>query len=108
MKSELTAAIESGDEQACVLLLKGQDERARRELYPAIARKVEEIDSALKNFSDPSRPQLLQDYTVARLAMLGAARLGELKELPVAIQWRSSTRHFDGQATELAGRMGRI
>jgi hypothetical protein len=80
MKSGLRAAIDSGDEQACVLLLKGQDERARRELHPEIAMKVEELDSALKDFSHPSRTQLYRSYMVARLAMLGSATLGELKK----------------------------
>jgi hypothetical protein len=85
MKDELTAAIESGDEQACVLLLNNLNERARRELYPAIAQKVDDIDSALKNYSDPARPQLYRKYRVARLAMLGTATLGELKKISL---WR--------------------
>ena len=80
MKDKLSAAIEAADEQACVRLLKGQDEKARRELYPTVKQKVEELDSALKNFSDPSRAQLYQSYTVARLAILGTATLGELRK----------------------------
>ena len=90
MKDELLAAIEAGDEQTCVRLLKGQDERARRELYPAVAQKIEEIDSAFKSDLGPSRPQIFRRHAAARLAMLGTATLGELK--------RTGPWRFHGEA----------
>src|SRR5260370_15034279 len=80
LKDELLAAIEAGDEQACVRLLTGQDERARGELYPAVAQKIEEIDSGVKSDFGPSRPQIFRRQTAAHLAMLGTATLGELKK----------------------------
>jgi hypothetical protein len=80
LKDELLAAIEAGDEQTCVRLLKGQDERARRELYPAVAQKIEEIDAAFKSDFGPSRPQIFRRHAAAHLAMLGTATLGEIKK----------------------------
>src|SRR5260370_39870764 len=80
LKDELLAAIEAGDEQTCVRLLTGQDERARRELYPAVAQKIEEIDSAVNSDFGPSRPQIFRRHTAAPLPMLGTAGLRELKE----------------------------
>ena len=90
MKDKLLAAIEAGDEQACVRILKGQDERARRELYPAVAQKIGEIDSAFKSEFGPSRLQVFRRYTAARLVMLGTATLGELKK---TVPWQ-----FHGEA----------
>src|SRR5260370_35444103 len=78
LKDELLAAIEAGDEQACVGLLTGQDERARRELYPAVAQKIEEIDAAVKSDVGPSRPQIFRRHTAAPPAMLGTPTLVEL------------------------------
>ncbi len=80
LKDELLAAIEAGDEQTCVRLLKGQDERARRKLYPAVAEKIEEIDAAFKSDFGPTRPEIFRRHTAAQLAMLGTAMLGELKK----------------------------
>src|SRR5258706_6669201 len=81
MKDELPAAIEAGDEQQCVRLLMGLDETARRALHPNVANALAETDSAFKSDYGPSRPQILQRYTAARLAMLGTATLGELKRI---------------------------
>ena len=39
MKAELLAAIEAGDEQTCVGLLKGLDETARRALHSVALRR---------------------------------------------------------------------
>lgn len=59
-KDELLAAIQSGDEQQCIRLLKGLDETARRALHPSVAKAVEEIRSAHEMFrSDQNIAQRL-------------------------------------------------
>ncbi len=79
MNKELLAAIDAGNQQACIRLLKGLDETARRALQPAIAAKLVEIDAAPEGDSDRSRLKLHRSFRAARTVMLGTASLGELK-----------------------------
>lgn len=50
MKDDLLAAIDEGDEQRCVGLLKGLDEAARRGLHPGVAQAHDETGSALRRY----------------------------------------------------------
>jgi hypothetical protein len=80
MKDDLLAAIEAGDELACVSLLKGLDEAARRALHPSVTQAFEKADSALKIHIGSSRPEIFRRIAAARLAMLGTATFGELRK----------------------------
>jgi len=98
MKDELLAAIQQGDDEKCVRLLKGLDEKARRALHPGVAKLHEDIHSAVRSDFGPSRQQVLRIYATARLAMLGTATLGELKKTPL---W---SVHGDGPLAILTDR----
>jgi hypothetical protein len=80
MQDELLAAIEAGDEQTCVGLLKGQNETTRRALHPAVKRTIDATDSTIRSDFGPSRSENLRRHRAAQLAMLGTATLGELKK----------------------------
>ena len=90
MSRELLAAIDAGDQKACIRLLRGLDETARRALQPAIAAKLEEIEAAPEGDTERSRLKLHRSFTAARTAMLGTASLGELK--------KAAPLQFDGEA----------
>lgn len=77
--SQLLAAIDAADRDVCVDLLIGLPESARRALYPAIARRMTELDVACSDFRNSHRARAFAMRAVADLASLGLANFGDLK-----------------------------
>lgn len=80
IEAALVSSIDAADHEACARALVGLTESERRAVYPAVARRVDEIDTQLQNYADPGRKQAFQCFPVARLALLGVATLGELRK----------------------------
>ena len=79
--SDLVASIDTADAETCVRALAGLNEESRRALHPAVAERIEKLDAQLQDFSSPSRERVWKAYSVARVALLGVATLGELQKI---------------------------
>jgi hypothetical protein len=85
---DLLAAIEAADAAKCLLLLSGQDEKHRRELYQKLALRMEVLGQEIRDLTKVSRKEVFERYLVGRVALLGVATFAELKRLR---SWSFST-----------------
>jgi len=93
---ELLAALDVADGERCAALLEGLDEKARRELYPAVKERVAELETLANTWIEIPRQTgvgmrrgLPYEVSVAaRLALLGTATLGPLKKTRIWTPYR--------------------
>ena len=100
MPDDLLAAIDAAEPDVCAICLADLDERSRRVLYPAVSRRIDELDARLSDASAPARKETFHCLTAARVALLGVATLGELKK---ARPW-TFVRAENAASTVLANR----
>jgi hypothetical protein len=78
--ADLLEAIDAADSARCAQAFAGLEEKVRRALHPAVERRVLELETELRDFANPSRTKSFDIYAAARVAFLGVATLGELKQ----------------------------